>query len=932
LTLVEREGELARVGSVLAAARSGTGSTLLIEGPPGIGKTSLLASARSTAARDAMRVLHARGSQLEREYAMGLVRQAFEPAIRAEADADRLFTGAAELARNVLVDVPSDAAAPVGVLHGLYWLTANMAARKPLLLAIDDAHWADEPSLRFLAYLIRRAESLPVALVIASRPADGADARATILGEIRDDPATESHQLRPLALAGVAGVLHELAEGTVDENFARSCHEATGGNPFLLSELVRALRAEGVPFTAADAARVGAFAPPTVARRVRTTLERLGPAARELARAVAVLGDGTELELAAELAGVEPAEAAVAVGELTRAGVFADATPLRFLHPLLFGALRTDIPAAERAAAHARAADLLRSRGTDAERIALQLMHAAPCGDSRAVADLREAAERARRRGAPATVVELLARALAEPPEAELRGHLLLELAQAEYAIGRTEDAAQHFEQAYRCTSSIGIRGRAILGLFQARAGRFSEQRAMAPLLEEALPEVLEHDRELGLRLLALKLLAIQPGDAMANAARGLEELPGDTPGEAIILGHLALPIVSRQTTAAEAAEIATRAARHADALLEEGATALVMTGMVLALWWAERLDAAQAVLERAIVVARRRGATGDFALAQQFRASVYRRAGRLRDAEADARSGLELAGGAGWAGAGARAITPLVGTLLDQGRVEDAAQELGDAHPQEEVLDSPAATDILLERMRLRNAQGKHREALADWDEARRRIQRHLSRQAMPYWVPYLITASESAYATGLIDEQQALLSEATALAEHWGAPGFIGEARLAASRLQTGEARVDLVRDAVEHLRRSPARLALAQALVSLGEVLRRRGERVNSREPLRDGYELAHECGAAALAERARAELRASGLRLQREARSGRESLTPSEQRIAEMAATGASNAEIAQALFLTVKTVEMHLTRAYRKLDVRGRSDLAAALAA
>ena len=137
-------------------------------------------------------------------------------------------------------------------------------------------------------------------------------------------------------------------------------------------------------------------------------------------------------------------------------------------------------------------------------------------------------------------------------------------------------------------------------------------------------------------------------------------------------------------------------------------------------------------------------------------------------------------------------------------------------------------------------------------------------------------------------------------------------------------------MLRSAVDLLDRSPARLEHARACITFGGALRRRGHRVESRAVLREGYELARRCGAHALAETARSELRASGIRLQREPASGADSLTPSERRIAEMAAAGLSNAEIAQELFLTVKTIEMHLTRAYRKLDVRRRAQLAQAL--
>ncbi len=236
--------------------------------------------------------------------------------------------------------------------------------------------------------------------------------------------------------------------------------------------------------------------------------------------------------------------------------------------------------------------------------------------------------------------------------------------------------------------------------------------------------------------------------------------------------------------------------------------------------------------------------------------------------------------------------------------------------------------TPLLLERMRLRAAQGEHRPALADWEEAVRRAERLIG--ISPAWIEDLVVAAEIHHALGDQEAAQALVAQALALAERWDTPGSIGQAMHAAARLGAGEDAVEVLCEAVEHLERSPARLEHARALITLGGFLRRRGERVDSRGPLRAGYELARRCSVATLAETARFELRASGIRLRREALTGADALTASERRIAELAAADASNAEIAQGLFLTVKTVEMHLTHAYRKLAISGRAELEKAL--
>ena len=929
LPLIERGEELALLDAVLEAARSGAGATLLIEGPGGIGKTRLLAATRERGRLRGMTVLHARGSPLESAYPMGVVRQCLEPAVRHDPDRDGLLAGAARLAESVVLDIASDVeASPAGTLHGLYWLTANLAMRAPVLLAVDDAHWADEPSLRFLAYLARRLDSTPVALIICLR-AEEEGSSSDLFADIRSNPSAWDVQPSPLPPSGVEKLLEALEGGPVEPDFARACRDATGGNPFLLGELVRALRADGVPFTAAGIERVNEVTPPTVARRVRATLDRLGPTARGMAQATAVLGEDVELDLAAELANVPMNDAAAAAAQLVHAGILDDATTLRFRHPILSSSVRANQFATERAAAHTRAAELLRARGAEPERIALQLMQASPAGDAGVVADLRAAAGRALARGAPGSAVSLLRRALAEPPPGPDRAALLLELGRSQYAVGQSAEATAHLEEAYRCAVDAVTRGRALFELFQANPGGLDSRRKLAPLVDRTILELEDHDRELALRLRAVRvvLMTASPTDAGATLAEG-RGLTGATPGEAVLLGHLWFVRMGADASAAEVAGFAERAARQAEALLDEGSTALVITGIVLGLCWTDRLREAERVLDRAVAVARRRGSTSDFGIALTHRAWVHRRAGRLLEAEADARAALAAAGESAWSWAGRPSVTPLLASLLDQGRVAEAAQELSGAHAEDEVMDAPPMTPLLLERMRLRAAQRDHRRALADWEEAVRRAER--LRGVNPPWIGDLAVAAEVHQALGDVDAARALTAQALRLARRWGTPGAIGQALHAVARFGVVEDPAKMLFEAVEHLRRSPARLELARALVTLGGVLRRRGNRVDSREPLREAYDLARDCGAVGLADTARAELRASGIRVRREAPAGTASLTASERRIADMAADGDTNAEIAQSLFLTVKTVEMHLTSVYRKLGVRSRSGLPAVL--
>jgi DNA-binding CsgD family transcriptional regulator len=238
--------------------------------------------------------------------------------------------------------------------------------------------------------------------------------------------------------------------------------------------------------------------------------------------------------------------------------------------------------------------------------------------------------------------------------------------------------------------------------------------------------------------------------------------------------------------------------------------------------------------------------------------------------------------------------------------------------------------TAVLLARMALRAARRDLAGALADWDVATARANWTGGMKAS--WIEDLCVAAATQRAAGDAEAAAETVATALELAREWDTPGAIGQALRAQAQLAAAQDVIELLREAVELLGRSPARLEHARALVALGSALRREGHRVDSREPLREGFELAAVCGAESLRELARTELRASGIRLRRDATAGVDALTPSEWRIAGMAAGGLSNPEIAQELFLTVKTVEMHLTSVYRKLDISRRTELADTLAA
>lgn len=925
---MEREGELDRVDASLTTAARGSGAALLIEGPAGIGKTALLRVARTRANARGMGVVHARGIELEHEYPFGVVRQCFEPPLRAadSSERERLLTGAARLAAPVVLDETGDAASTsYGVLHGLYWLVFNLAQRSPLLLTVDDVQWADRASLRFLSFLLHRLESLPIAVVLALRSGDAPNRGTAELADVRANPFSELLLLAPLAKSSIAELLHAAGTDTADAAFSQACHHATGGNPFLLVELIRSLREAGIPFTAGAAERVPAFAPREVTRSVRARLAQLDPAATALAEALAVLGDGEPLELAAALAGLDLSAGSHAARALERVELLDPGRLLRFRHPLLRAAVTSGLTALERDDLHRRAAGLLRARTALPERIALHILASAPGHDRADLETLRNAARRARERGTLDTAVVLLGRGLEEPLDSDERCALLLELGTNELAAGMQRAAEEHLDEAARLASHPHDRARAIGALGTVGRLDVDRWRTLAPMFDVDVG-----DPELNLTLETCRLRASTVVGDLSDAraisiADRFAGLAGDTPAECSALAELAVYRRHRGANAAEVGDLAERATRAIDTLVEAGVDSPAVYYILEALRSSDRLDVAERVADRGIAASRRQGAARSFAAAQTHRGLIGQRRGRLREAEADALTATAIpSGDPVWH---AMPNIALAACLVDRGDLDGAheaciASGLEDGLPSDFFL----FADFHFTRMRLRAAQGRHAAALADFAEGRRLA--GSADETGPLVGDYLV-AVEMHRALG--DAAAAsLLARTLEIAGSWGTPGAMGEARRIQAHFAGGTDAIDLLRDATDLLGRSPARLQHARALVDLGAALRRAGHASDARQPLREGYELALNCGADTLMETARLELNASGIRLRRPALTGIDSLTTSERRIAAMAAADASNAEIAQALFITVKTVEMHLTHAYQKLDITKRTQLARAL--
>ena len=371
-------------------------------------------------------MLGARGSQLERTFGFGAVRQLFEPMLVDPERRERLLTGAAASARGVFDVLDEPAEGSFAVLHGLYWLAAGLASERPLVLAIDDLQWCDTASLRFVVYLSRRLDGLPLLLLATLRTGERHE-DDDLLAEVLLDPSTAVVRPGPLTREGTAELVRRRL-GEPAPLFLTACHTTTAGNPLLLRQLLRALEVDRVRPDAAHADRVMASGSRAVASMVLTRLRRLPDEATAVAGAVAVLGERADLPSIAEMSGLDEITTAAALADLARAEILRDEEPVGFVHPLVRDAVYRAVPSAERALAHERAGRLVRLRGGSAEQVGAHLLLAPSRGDAASVEVLSAAARTAAARGASESAVTYLRRALAEPAEGRARLDVLCEL------------------------------------------------------------------------------------------------------------------------------------------------------------------------------------------------------------------------------------------------------------------------------------------------------------------------------------------------------------------------------------------------------------------------------------------------------------------------------------------------------------------------
>ena len=944
--LLERGEELRRIRSALARGAAGTGSLLVIEGPAGIGKTALLSAARAGAEAAGMQVLAARGAELEREFAFGVVRQLLEPPL-AQASAEEgteLLQGPAGLAAEALA-LPGFSASrrglttgpepPFAVLHGLYWLCANLAATCPTCLIVDDAHWADAPSLRFLAFLLPRLEGLGSALVVAARPRES-HTDAGLLATLATDPSAELIRIAPLTRTAVGEFLQSRLGAAPEPPFVDACLRATRGTPFLLRELVSALREDMVAPTVAAAEHVEEIGARTVGRSILLRLDRLPEPAARLARAMAIL-ERAELWQAARLAELPADEAADAADRLAAADILEPGRPLTFAHPIVRAGIYDALPSSHRARGHRHAAQLLAEDHGPTERVAEHLLSTDPMGDAWAVSRLVAAARGAAHSGAPETAAVYLRRALQEPPAAADRPGLELELGMAEASAGLSTWPAR-LQAALESATDDTARVAAALVLALA-LGRAQRSAQAVEVLDGAAARLATSQENLATRLEAatvgVGMIDVTTAAAMSrrrDAVRRRAAADPAAPPEVLAVAAFTAVLTNEPHTSAIA--LATRAlsagrealADRTDRPWYTNATWFSQTTVSLVV--AEDYERVGPLLDDSIARARATADSGRFAVGLAHRGWVALRCGSLLEAAADTEAALAAAELPAPTFYRVLNASILVDCLVEQGELDEAQRALA---PMNEAAESGSLTAVMLRfaRGRLRIAQGRTADGLQDLLAAGAVTTRSLV--TCPSFLPWRSEAAMAQLALGDDETARRLADEELALARAFGAPKALGVALRAAGLARGGDAGEALLREAVVTLAETPARLDRARTLAELGALLRRRNRRREARAFLREALDIAHRSGARPLTARAETELRATGARPRRVVLGGVDSLTASERRVAELAAQGMTNREIAQSLFVTARTVEGHLTNVFRKLDLDSREGIAEAMA-
>jgi DNA-binding CsgD family transcriptional regulator len=899
--LLGRQREREVLGRLLEAARDGHGGVLVVYGEPGVGKTALLDDAIDSAAD--FRVARTVGVEGEIELAFAALHQLCSPRLGLM---ERLPDPQREALEVTLGLRAGRAPNPFFVGLAVLNLLSEVAEEQPLLCVVDDAQWLDRASARALAFVARRLLAERIVLVFAARePIDA----LTGFAELR---------VESLGRRDARALLDSVLPARLDEQVLERLVVETRGNPLAIMELPRGLTPAQLAggFGLPEALPLSAGIEQSYMRRL-TALPR--DAQRFLLLAAAdPVGDPALMWRAAELLGIPGSAADTVEAE----GLLVVGTRVVFRHPLVRSAVYRGAGPSERRQVHAALADATEPQ-LDPDRRAWHRAQAASTPDEDVAAELERCATRAQARGGSAAVAAFLERAAALSPESVQRAQRLLTAAAAKREAGDLEAALALLDDVE--PDALDELGRVRVDLLRAQiaaeqwraddAGRLFM--TAAGRLESLDPELA---RETYLEALSGAMASdIEvDGGALVVAAVARAAPPGTVPPRMVdvLLDAFAIRLTDGYTAAAPTLARALDHLLAQDLTDEDGRRWLSLSGarnghiVALELWDDEALHLLET---RQVQVARETGAYGQLHFALGFVARNHMLAGELTAASHlmdEARLIAEATGNA-----------PLVNgpMILAAWRGDEAqASELIEATSEESARRGWTSNNYA--RSVLYNGLGRHDAASdAAWEA--------MQPDPIGYgtWlVPELAEAASRAGDRARLEFALKWLSERTGAITSGWASGVEARVRALLSEDEVADA---LYRESIAHLSSTRARLELARTHLLYGEWLRRERRRIDAREHLRTALEAFTGMGANAFARRAERELRATGERARKRTVDTLGDLTPQETQIAQLVAEGNTNREIAAQLFISPSTVEYHLRKAFRKLGVKSRTQLA-----
>ncbi|MFJ4813000.1 ATP-binding protein [Streptomyces longwoodensis] len=926
---VDRDGELALLSAAVRDAAAGRPGLVVLDAPDGMGRTTLMNGLLLEAHAAGLRVLRADGAAAGHTAPLSTVRALLETlsdgATRRPSARHPTAQPGEEPPRHDGLprsDVRGGDV-PHGVLDALHQVVRRVARERPLLIAVDDAHAAEPASLRFLAHVARRLAGLPVLLCVARRSGGG----SPLLDEIAALPMCRVLRPLPLTPGGIGLLARRLTGRDVDDGFGAACRAATGGSPLLVTHLLTALRDARVPPTADALGALGAKALVGFRACVVRLLDGQPTTVRRAARALAVLGDGTPRETCARLAALDPGvfeRCLAALGAVGLVDAQADGGTWSFTHPQVRVVAVTGVPSGEKSLLHGLAARLLHESGAGVTEVAEQLRQS-PESATRpwARAVLREAAREMTLQGFPDRAVELLRPCVPPGHEGTCAPELLLDLGLAESRVDPSAGAARLAVALDRLTCPHA-RLTALSALAGAlmRSGEVSRATALIDRCREYGTD--SAAAASSAQLLEAQLLLVATGHR-ATYSRLLDStsldlgLPGDTAARRALLASRAVVCAARADRVAEARDAAHTVLAHGTPVTDAVSTLGTAASVLLytdrphesAEAFRQLLDAPHVTREEA------------YPTLLALTAEAHARLGALGEALRTTTAALE---GVAPAPATRLAALPLavrLHTLLDQGDLA-AATALVQHVP--DPLDDEAWqwNEVLCARGRLRLASDDVEGAVDDLTECGRRQRAwHRTSPAVSSWWYW---AGRSHLARGDRATARQLADDAIESARAAHLPCALAQGLELRAATEAARHRPLLLQEAEAVLATTSAALLLARVRVALGRALHRCGDKQAARAVLRKAWEETYTLGAPALHAEAHTALLATGARPRRPVPSGVDALTRSERRVAKLADSGLTNAVIARTLCVTRRTVEVHLTAVYRKLNVAGRREL------